>query len=56
MTYIGVDAHSMFLVATTLRDDKKSRVRVDLENLEFWAAGWLWQTKRGSWALLVHRA
>ena len=39
MTYIGVDAHSSFLVATTLQDDKKSRVRVDLENLEFWAAG-----------------
>ncbi len=38
MTYIGVDAHSTFLVATTLRDDKKSRTRVDLENLELWAA------------------
>ena len=38
MTYIGVDAHSTFVVATTLRDDKKSRVRVDLENLELWAA------------------
>ncbi len=39
MTYIGVDAHSTFLVATTLRDDKKSRIRVDLEDLEAWAAG-----------------
>lgn len=38
MTYIGVDAHSTFLVATTLREDQKSRVRVDLENLEAWAA------------------
>ena len=37
--YIGVDAHSTFLVATTLRDDKKSRVRVDLQDLEPWAAG-----------------
>ena len=36
MTKIGVDAHTP-LVATTLRDDKKSRVRVDLENLEIWA-------------------
>jgi transposase len=38
VTKIGVDAHSTFLVATTLRDDKKSRERADLENLELWAA------------------